>query len=85
MAANEFFMQIFAARVGVECLCSWNYLECFTSELDFVALDVFNKEDLELSEVVQGEVADGITEDAFLRQARQYGVKFWGLGNTMGQ
>jgi hypothetical protein len=44
----------------------WNNLQCFTGELDFVALDVFDKEDLELCEVVQGEVADGIAEDTFL-------------------
>lgn len=47
-------------------MCFWNYLKRFTGELDFVALDVFDKEDLEFCEVVQGKVTDGIAEDAFL-------------------
>jgi hypothetical protein len=51
------------------------HLQCFASELNFVALDVFNEENLELCEVVQGEVADCITQNTFLNEE---------LGDTLG-
>jgi hypothetical protein len=46
-------------------------LQRLAGELYLVALDVLDQQDLELGEVVQGEVADGIAEDAFLREGSE--------------
>ena len=40
--------------------------EGFADEFDFVAFDVFDGEDVEFGEEVEGEVVDGVAEDGFL-------------------
>ena len=37
-------------------------------ELDFVAFDVFDGEDVEFGEEVQAKVVDGVAEDGFLNE-----------------
>jgi hypothetical protein len=43
------------------------HLQSFASELDLVALDVFDEENLELGEIMQSKIADSIAQDAFLQ------------------
>jgi hypothetical protein len=60
------------------------HLQSFASELDLVALDVFDEEYLQLGQVVQGEVAHGIAQDAFLREGGKLRRELWGVRGTKG-
>jgi hypothetical protein len=56
-----------------------SHLQSFARELDLVALDVFDEEDLELGQVVQGEVAHSVTQDAFLQEGNKLRRGQWRL------